>query len=147
MVVLTLSTTLIDPLWGRKELVRFFLSINVMVGILTTAHYIVVYSIKGDAVYLYGVRIYGLTGFLAAVCVTVKQLLPDSVVFHSSLGKFKNDHIPIFGFLLAYVLYLLNLTSGVSVLTFFYGLITSWIYLRYYQFHPTNGTRGELSLT
>lgn len=146
MTVLLMSTTLIDPLWGRRELMRFFLTVNVMVGILCTTHYILIYRSKGDAVYLYGVRIYGLTGYLAAVCVTVKQLLPHSVLFQSPvIGKFRHDHMPLSALILAYVLYLANLTSGVSVLTFFYGLVVSWCYLRYLQFHPTNdghGTRG-----
>lgn len=145
IVVLTLSTTLIDPLWGRIELYRFFLVVNVSVGILSTAHYIIIYAIKGDAVYLYGVTVYGLTGYLAAVCVTIKQLLPDSVVVTTSLGKFKNNHVPLSALILCWVLYLLNLTSGVSVITFFYGLITSWIYLRFLQVHPSNGSQGDLS--
>lgn len=145
IIVVTLSCTLIDPLWGRRELVRFFLFVNVAVGILSTAHYILIYAAKGDAIYLYGVRIYGLTGYLAAVCVSVKQLLPDSVVFSTALFKFKNNHIPAASFIFSWILYILNLTSGVSVITLFYGLIVSWIYLRFIQFHPTNRTRGDLS--
>jgi len=146
IVVLTLSTTLIDPLWGRKELYRFFLVVNVSVGILSTGHYTLIYAAKGDAVYLYGVTIYGLTGYLASVCVTIKQLLPDSVIVAvPSLGKFKNNHVPLSCLFLCWILYLLNLTSGVSVVTFFYGLITSWLYLRFVQYHPSNGRRGDLS--
>lgn len=145
IIVVTLSCTLIDPLWGRRELVRFFLVVNVTVGILSTAHYILIYAAKGDAIYLYGVTIYGLTGYLAAVCVSVKQLLPDSVVFSTALFKFKNNHIPLASFIFSWILYILNLTSGVSVITLFYGLIVSWIYLRFIQFHPTNRTRGDLS--
>lgn len=147
IVVVTLSCTLIDPLWGRRELVRFFLVINVAVGILSTAHYIMIYAAKGDAIYLYGVTIYGLTGYLAAVCVSVKQLLPESVVFSTALFKLKNNHVPLASFVFAWFLYLLNLTSGVSVITLFYGLIVGWIYLRFLQFHPTNRTRGDLSDT
>ena len=145
VVVVSLSTTLIDPLWGRKELIVFFFTINITVGILSVIHYIIIYAFKGDAVYLYGVKIYGLTGYLAAVCVTVKQLLPDSVIINTSLGKMKNANMPLTAFLIAYLLYLLNLTSGVSVITFFYGMTVSWLYLRFIQFHPTNGSRGDLS--
>ena len=147
IIVVTLSCTLIDPLWGRKELFRFFLVINVAVGILSTAHYIMIYAAKGDAIYLYGVTIYGLTGYLAAICVSVKQLLPESVVFSTALFKLKNNHVPLASFIFAWFLYLLNLTSGVSVITLFYGLIVGWIYLRFLQFHPTNRTRGDLSDT
>ena len=150
IAVLFLSTTLIDPLWGRQELYRFFVVVNVCVGILSTGHYILMYACKGDdvdrSVYLYGVRIYGLTGYVAAVCVTIKQLLPDSVVIATSLGKFKNNHVPLASLILCWLLYLLNLTSGVSVITFFYGLIVSWIYLRFLQKHPSNGSQGDLSM-
>ena len=145
ILVVSLSTTLIDPLWGKKELLVFFLSINVAVGILSVIHYIVIYAVKGDAVYLYGVKIYGLTGYCAAVCVSIKQLLPDSVIVATAWGKVKNNNMPLASLTVAFLLYLLNLTSGVSVITFFYGSITSWIYLRFIQYHPTNGTRGDLS--
>jgi hypothetical protein len=151
IAVLFLSTTLIDPLWGRLELYRFFIVINVCVGILSTAHYILMYASKGDdatvdrSVYLYGVRIYGMTGYLAAVCVTIKQLLPDSVVFASSLGKFKNNHVPLSGLVFCWILYLFNLTSGVSVITFFYGLVIAWIYLRFIQKHPRSSSNGNIS--
>lgn len=145
VVVVSLSTTLIEPLWGKRELVTFFAVINVSVAIFTMVHYTIIYTVKGDAVYLYGVKIYGLTGYLAAICVTVKQLLPDSVLISTSLGKMKNDNVPLAALSVSLLLYLFNLTSGVSVITFSYGLISSWIYLRFFQFHPTNGTRGDMS--
>lgn len=71
VIVVSLSTTLIDPLWGKKELVTYFMAINLSVGILAMAHYVIIYAVKGDAVYLYGVKIYGLTGYLAVSTMSI----------------------------------------------------------------------------
>ncbi|KAI1287339.1 Transmembrane protein [Halotydeus destructor] len=145
IAIISLSTTLIEPLWGKKELFQFFLVINFFVAVLTMSHYIMIYAVKGDAVYLYGVKIYGLSGYLSAISVTAKQLMPDSVIVSTAYGKMKNDNVPLTGLLSALVLYLLNLISGMSVICCLYGLLTAWVYLRFVQFHPTNGTRGDLS--
>lgn len=145
VVVVALSTTLIEPLWGKRELILFFLIINLFVAILTMMHYIVIYTVKGDDVYLYGVKIYGMSGYLAALSVAAKQLMPDSVLIASSIGKMKQDNVPLSALALALFLYLFNLISGMSVVTCMYGLLMAWLYLRFFQFHPTNGTRGDLS--
>lgn len=59
IIVITLCTNLIEPLFGRKELVTFFFVVNIFVAFFTCIHYICCYSIYGDAKYLYNVRLYG----------------------------------------------------------------------------------------
>lgn len=59
IVVVTLCTNLIEPLFGRKELVTFFFVNNIFVAFFTLIHYIMLYSLYGDARYLYNVRLYG----------------------------------------------------------------------------------------
>ncbi|RWS02521.1 transmembrane protein 115-like protein [Dinothrombium tinctorium] len=145
VIVVAMSSTLIEPLWSQKEMASFFVIINVFVAFFTTAHYIVLYSLYSDIKYLYGVRIYGLSGYCAAICVTVKQLLPESVLISTSLGKLKNNNVPLTAFIVGIILYLFNLIEGVLVVKFFYGLIISWIYLRFFQLHHSNGHRGDLS--
>ncbi|RWS32039.1 transmembrane protein 115-like protein [Leptotrombidium deliense] len=145
VIVVTMGTTLIEPLWGQRELVTFFVIVNICVAFCSTAHYIVLYSLYSDVIYLYGVRIYGLSGYCAAVCVTVKQLLPESVLIATSLGKLKNNNVPLTALLVGLIFYLLNLIDGLQVVNFFYGLIISWVYLRFFQFHHSNGHRGDLS--
>ncbi|XP_074604613.1 transmembrane protein 115 [Brevipalpus obovatus] len=144
VIAIYLSTTLIEPLWGSRELFSFFFIINLSVALLTTAHYIILYSIYGNDKYLYNVRLYGLSAYCAAICVSVKQLLGESVLLSGSLGKFKNNNVPLAALFVSIFLYLVNLIEGSLVLMFLYGLIISWIYLRFIQNHP-NGHRGDLS--
>jgi membrane associated rhomboid family serine protease len=145
ILVVSLCTTLIEPLWGRKELVSFFFVVNVFVAFFTIVHYIFLFSIYGDTKYLYDVRMYGLSGYCAAVCVTIKQMLPESVLVASSFGKLKNNHVPLCGLLMSYVFYVAGFVDGCLTLMFLYGVLISWFYLRFVQLHPSNGLRGDLS--
>lgn len=145
ILVVSLCTTLIEPLWGRKELVSFFFVVNVFVAFVTIVHYILLFSIYGDTKYLYDVRMYGLSGYCAAVCVTIKQMLPESVLVATSFGKLKNNHVPLCGLLMSYFFYLAGFVDGCLTLMFLYGLVISWFYLRFVQLHPSNGLRGDLS--
>lgn len=144
VIAIYLSTTLIEPLWGSKELLSFFFITNLSVAFITTAHYITLYSLYADDKYLYQVRLYGLSAYCAAICVSVKQLLPESVLISTSFGKFKNNNVPLAALFISIFLYLIHMIEGSLVLMFFYGTVISWIYLRFIQSHP-NGHRGDLS--
>ena len=133
ILVVSLCTTLIEPLWGRKELILFFFVVNLSVAFCTIVHYIFLYSM------------YGLSGYCAAVLVVIKQILPESVLLATSIGKLKNTHVPICGLLVSYAFYLAGFIDGCLTLMFLYGLLSSWSYLRFVQFHPSNGLRGDLS--
>lgn len=76
--------------------------------------------------------------------VTIKQILPESVLLSTSLFKFKNNNLPLCALFFVYFLYLINFISGSLALMFFYGLLVSWFYLRFVQYHPS-GLRGDLS--
>jgi len=145
IIIVCLCTNLIEPLFGRKELITFFLLNNTFVAFFTIVHYIMLYSLYGDAKYLYNVRLYGLSGYSAAVCVTVKQILPESVLLTTSFAKFKNNNVPLCALVLCWFFYLINFINGCLVLMFFYGLLVSWFYLRFIQYHPSNNLRGDLS--
>lgn len=62
-------------------------------SLLTCLHYVLLYCCTFDDNYLFNVRIHGFLSFCAAVAVTVKQLLPQSILIATSFGKLKNDHI------------------------------------------------------
>ena len=89
------------------------------------------------------------------MAVTVKQMLPQSVLLTTSVGKLKNDDIPLTSLVLALIAYFVDLIEGETVVMFFYGLIVSWIYLRFFQLHEHHNhlsggtnrsqTRGDLS--
>src|SRR6218665_4026792 len=63
-------------------------------ALLTSIHYILLYFVTSDLQYLFDVKIHGFLPFCAAVFVSVKQLLPQSIIFSTPYGRFKNDLIP-----------------------------------------------------
>ena len=151
--------------------------------ILTSINYVILYCLTYDGSYLFNIRVHGFFGFYAAMAVTVKQLLPQSILFATSFGRLKNDHIAftitgkdciiLLIFLLriihlfskkliiviATILYAFNLVDGVQVILLIYGILISWLYLRFLQPHTrhlynssdmamnTTITRGDLSDT
>lgn len=60
-------------------------------------------------------------------------------MFASSSSCFRN--IPLTFMILSIILWALNLASGTPPVMFCSGLLTSFVYLRFYQ-RQTNGTRG-----
>ncbi|OTF79352.1 hypothetical protein BLA29_007081 [Euroglyphus maynei] len=126
-------------------------------AILTSIHYVLLYCLTYDGSYLFNVRIHGFFGFYAAMAVTVKQLLPQSILFTTAFGRLKNDHIAFTITVIATILYAFNLLDGVQVILLIYGILTSWLYLRFLQPHTrhlytsdtmdTTITRGDLSDT
>ncbi|KAI2811117.1 hypothetical protein BLOT_002289 [Blomia tropicalis] len=144
LLILSFCSTLIEPLWGPKEVLRFIVIACIPSALLTAIHFILLYCITYDVSYLFNVRIHGFLPFCAAVVVTVKQLLPQSVIFSTSFGRLKNDHIPFTVFVILVILYICNILRGVQVIMFTYGIITSWFYLRFLQPH-TRHTISTLS--
>ncbi|CAG2170202.1 unnamed protein product [Oppiella nova] len=147
MISLSLLATLIEPLWGPKEVILFFWVVAIGSAFLSCLHYILIYTITTDASQLFSTRIHGLSPFCASIAVTVKQMLSQSVLLTTAVGKLKNDDIPLTSLLVALVLYFLNLIEGESVVMFFYGLLVSWIYLRFFQLHEHNSRRSTTAST
>ncbi|KAH9408565.1 hypothetical protein TYRP_010830 [Tyrophagus putrescentiae] len=158
LLILFFCSSLIEPLWGHREVIRFLAIACLPSALLTAIHYILLYCITYDVAYLFSVRIHGFLPFCAAVVVTVKQLLPQSILFSTSFGRLKNDDIPLTVLVILVVLYFCNILYGVQVLMFTYGILSSWFYLRFLQPHTrhsistlssssttTTITRGDLS--
>lgn len=87
MITLVLCGKLIEPLWGQTEMLTFFAIVNISVAIAASAFYLVLYSFLFDPQLLFDMRIHGLSGYIAAVSVSVKQVIPDQVNFLCSLCK------------------------------------------------------------
>ncbi len=79
VITLVLCGKLIEPLWGQTEMITFFGIVNVSVAIMASAFYLVLYSFMFDPQLLFDMRIHGLSGYIAAVTVSVKQVIPDQV--------------------------------------------------------------------
>nr|XP_027204945.1 transmembrane protein 115-like [Dermatophagoides pteronyssinus] len=159
LLVLSFCGTLIEPLWGHKEVLRFMVITLIPTAILTSINYVILYCLTYDGSYLFNIRVHGFFGFYAAMAVTVKQLLPQSILFATSFGRLKNDHIAFTITVIATILYAFNLVDGVQVILLIYGILISWLYLRFLQPHTrhlynssdmamnTTITRGDLSDT
>lgn len=88
IVTVGLCGKLIEPLWGQVEMMKFFILTNFGVAFLTTFYYLMIYACTGDASYLFDIHVHGLAGYIAAVSVAVKQIMPDHLLVKTPLGVY-----------------------------------------------------------
>lgn len=144
IVTVGLCGKLIEPLWGQMEMMTFFGIVNVSVAVISTTFYFILYMCTFNPDLLFTVHIHGLAGYIAGVSVAVKQIMPDLVLVKTPLGKLSNRNVPLTVFFLALIFWLVGLLEGTYPTMFLSGLLVSWVYLRFYQYH-SNGTRGDMA--
>lgn len=144
ILVVTLFGKLLEPLWGAMDMLIYFLITNFCVAIATTFTYLIIYLATKNEDYLFETYIHGLAGYIAGFAVAVKQVMPDHVLIASPFGKCRNTHIPLILVMLVITLRLFGALDGTYPLMFIWGMIISWIYLRFYQKH-SNGNRGDMA--
>ena len=144
LIVVILYGKLLEPIWGAMEMLIFYLVVNLSVALLTTLTYFSIFLLSRNPQYLFEVHILGLAGYVAGFSVAVKQVMPDHVFINSAFGKLRNKHIPLMLFGAAFLARFINIVDGPYPFMFGYGLVVSWVYLRFYQKH-TNGNRGDMT--
>ncbi|CAL1269697.1 unnamed protein product [Larinioides sclopetarius] len=144
VITVGLCGKLLEPLWGAMEMLTFFALVNTSVAFLSVMFYIVVFTVTSDPRYLFSVQIHGLAGYCAAVSVAVKQIMPDHVLLSLPCGKVRNRNVPVIVLLLSLILWPLGVIKGTYPVMFTSGLLSSWVYLRFYQ-HHSNGTAGDMA--
>lgn len=87
IITVGLCGKLIEPLWGTLEMMKFFCVTNIGVAFLGSFCSFLLYAVTEDSFYLFEMHIRGLSGYLAAVAVAVKQILPDHLLVKTPLGK------------------------------------------------------------
>lgn len=168
IIIVGLCGKLIEPLWGQMELMTFFAITNIGVAVLSSMYYLFVYFCTNDDDLLFNVHIHGLSGFLAAVFVAVRQIMPDLLIAKTRIGKLTNRYVtsvilsvyrltlivlyftilyifrnmPLIVAILSILFWLCGILDGTTPTMFISGLIVSWVYLRFYQLHG-NGNRGD----
>jgi membrane associated rhomboid family serine protease len=142
--VIVLYGKLLEPLWGALEMLIFFLVINILVAVLSAITYMLVYLISQDTDYLFETHIHGLAGYLAGFSVATKQVMPDHILVNSPFGKLRNKHIPLWLLVAAFLAHIAGAVDGPFPIMFGWGLLISWIYLRFYQKH-SSGNRGDMA--
>ncbi|XP_013178039.1 PREDICTED: rhomboid-like protein 19 [Papilio xuthus] len=144
IVTVGLCGKLIEPLWGQMEMMKFFFLTNIGVAFLTTFYYLVIYAWTQDTSLLFEIHVHGLAGYLAAVSVAVKQIMPDHLLIKTPLGKLTNRSLPLLILIAAIILWAVGALEGTYPCMWGSGTILSWVYLRFWQRH-SSGTRGDMA--
>lgn len=142
VIVVFMYGKVVEPLWGSLEMVRFYAIVSTFVAVLTVCFYFLEYLFTTNTDLLFTNSIYGMSGYAAGLTVVLKQTMGDQVLLSNPLIKMRNKHIPI----VAAGLILLARVAGVvpppHLVLFTFGLVVSWVYLRFYQKHK-DGTKGD----
>lgn len=142
MTVAFLCSKLLGPLWGSAEIIKFYVVVTLLVAILSVATYLFLYVVTGLTDFLFDNYIHGSAGYLAGFSVAVKQVMPDHILVTSPFGKLRNKDVPLWILFLAVIFHIVGIVEAPFPLMFSWGLLVSWVYLRYYQKH-SNGNRGD----
>ncbi|XP_068157358.1 transmembrane protein 115 [Drosophila tropicalis] len=143
VVTVGLCGKMLEPLWGQLEMFKFFALSNFGVSLLTTIYYLFYYMVTKNPTILFDVHIHGLAGYVAGICVAVRQIMPDHLIFKTRYGRLTNRNVPLTVLILAIICWAIGFLDGTYPAMFASGSLVSWIYLRFYQHHP-NG-RGDSS--
>ncbi|KAL2299722.1 hypothetical protein Nmel_012567 [Mimus melanotis] len=132
---------LLEPLWGALELLVFFAVVNISVGLLGAFAYFLTYVASFHLGSLFAVRIHGGLGFLGGVLVALKQTMGDSTVL--KVPQVRMKAVPMLLLLVLALLRLAALVESNVLASYGFGLLSSWVYLRFYQRHSRG--RGDMS--
>ncbi|CAM6031890.1 unnamed protein product, partial [Sphagnum compactum] len=131
------------PLWGSLEMWKFFAIVNTFVAILSSSYSLFYSMATQNSEHLYDTHIHGLAGYIAAVAVAVRQILPDHLIVKTPMGRFTNRSVPLAALILIIILWAVGLMNGQTPVMFASGIGVSWIYLRFYQRHSRGASRGD----
>jgi len=144
IAVIVLFGRYFEPLWSFIEVIRFFVVVTALPVILSSATYLGCYLVLRDPNLLFENHLHGLAAFIAALTVALKQMEADAILFVSPFGKLRRRHLPFTIFACSIVLRVLGIVDPPFPILFFWGIIVSWIYLRFYQAH-TGNRRGDMA--
>ncbi|KJE93510.1 hypothetical protein CAOG_004290, partial [Capsaspora owczarzaki ATCC 30864] len=130
----------IEPLWGGKELARFISIVNVGTNVATFLVIVLAFRLYGEEQLIYA-HCGGLIGVLAGSSVVFKQLTPEYSV-NMLVVSVRTKHFPSAIILLCLLLAVFRISPPQDVLFVWFGIVTSWVYLRFFQ--PREGSRGDL---
>ncbi|KAG8436138.1 hypothetical protein GDO86_007299 [Hymenochirus boettgeri] len=129
----------LEPLWGAPELLIFYGLVSVAVGILGSLIYLLAYAATSDLYYLFSAHVHGFPAFAGAVIVAHKQTLGDGQME----SKWWMRALPQLVFLIVMALSLVSLIPSRVFVGYSLGMVTGWVYLRFYQRHSRG--RGDMS--
>jgi hypothetical protein len=95
LVTVTLCLKLIEPLWDQIQIMTFFAVVNFSVAVLSSLYYLGLYAITKNAEILFEVKIHGLIGFLAGLCVAIMAIMPNLLIARTPFGNFTNRLVEV----------------------------------------------------
>ncbi|XP_005992721.1 transmembrane protein 115 [Latimeria chalumnae] len=145
-VLISLGTVVVagrflEPLWGALELLIFFAVVSVSVGVLGGFSYLLTYIATFNLDYLFDVHIHGMLGFLGGVLVALKQTMGDTIVL--KVPQVRMKVAPMLLLLILLILRLIAIVGSNMLASYGFGILSSWVYLRFYQKHSRG--RGDMS--
>ena len=121
----------------------FYVVVNFSVVMLTLSTYFALYAITKNSNYLFDSYIHGMAGYIAALTVAIKQIMPDWVICKICCGReLCCRDVPATLLCIVTCVNLLDFIEETYFVMFFWGLAVSWVYLRFWQKHPS-GCRGD----
>lgn len=134
----------IEPVWGRKEFLKFIILVNSICGVLAFCFAVALYYVTGKESFLV-TPLSGFHGALAGFLVGLKQLLPNLELPMCFFWKIKAKWMPFFVLCFSTIMAFIVPDSINFLPTLLSGMYVSWIYLRYFQRNPLTGLKGDSS--
>ncbi|KAJ3426905.1 placental protein [Anaeramoeba flamelloides] len=140
LALLFLSKTF-EQSWSPRELIRFIIIVSIGTS-FSTFLFIWILSFFFRSSSLGILTFSGFSCVIGGFLVGFKQILPEKEV-SLICGKLRAKNLPAVYLLISLLFGLLDNMSG-FVYSFF-GILIAWIYLRYFQKHEIDGTKGDHS--
>uniref|UniRef100_A0A8R1TS63 Transmembrane protein 115 n=1 Tax=Onchocerca volvulus TaxID=6282 RepID=A0A8R1TS63_ONCVO len=137
--------SLIEPNWGIFETMKYLSIVQIGSSLLIAIVALLTFIIAVNDIFFFRTYIFGLPAACSAVCVAMKQYLPDSVLLTTPIGRVKNTHLPFCIIVGASFLIGFGLLRWVSLLQILFGIQISWTYLRFLQLHDDGEPKGDPS--
>ena len=135
------SAVILEPLWGVSELFIFLATISSVTTLLNVSFCFLVSAISPLSRATMN-EIFGASGVLCGLAVSLKQVRPDFELSLVPPVSFRLKHLPFLCILLYLLLGAFDLIPFFSVVTAVTSLVVSWSYLRFLQRRESD-TRGD----
>ena len=130
IIIIFLYSKTIEPLWGTSELLRFYFIVTIPNALFAATIYFILYGITFNEEYLFERPIHGLSAFIGAYSVVIKQIMPDTILATTPFFKIKQDQVPLYIILLSIMIWLVHGVPIHFLIMINFGIVVSWTYLR-----------------
>jgi len=135
IITLIVIIPIIDPIWRSMEVLKFIIGVNFICSVCTTLLRVFIYYVTSDPKLLF-ITIGGFFGSSTALVVALKQVNPEKEWRWRTL-YIRAKHLPSTFLLIALILFFFPGTESSTIEFWIFGLLVSWIYLRYFQYHDS----------